>query len=641
MIKLTNLHKSFGQQVLFEDLDYIFPKGDRIALVGSNGAGKTTLIDIISGITKADHGDVEIPKNARIGYLPQNPNPSPMQTVLEECEAGNEELYQLKKQMQNAIETLEKDHSSVNEYEKIESAYKLKGGYSLAANAAAILNGLGFGDELLHKSPKELSGGWRMRLELARLFIKNPDFLILDEPTNHLDLPSLVWVENWLQNFSGTLLFVSHDRALLNRLATSTLHLANKKLTPYAGNFDYFLEMRELKQSQLRDTASNLQKKREHMEKFVERFGAKATKASQANSRKKMIERIRSLESNLDIEGDELTLALNIPEPKKCPRILLEIKDLTIGYDKQLAKNVDLQMEKNMKIAIIGANGIGKTTLLKTLVSQIPQISGEYSFHQDVTFSYFAQDQLERLKLNESILNNMLDNHNLTEKEARSILGAFMFRDDDIHKNVGVLSGGETSRLGLAKTLTVQSSLLLLDEPTNHLDMTSVEILASSLNEYTGSILFVSHDRNFIDTVCTHVFVMLEDGRNQLFEGNLADYQRMAKVSGFPNIFEIKTNAPESTKATTQEPKGNFQQRKEQQRRKEKLQREIKASEKAQEQLRKQIQANELAMSNTDPSNYAEINRLATETDELKSKLEELELEWLELSDELESTDGN
>jgi len=542
MIRMDGLTKTFGTKTVLENVTFHFPEGARISLVGANGAGKTTLLDILTGVTEADRGTVLKPGRLRLGYLPQEPNASPMVSVLEEAVAGGEGYIQtLVRRHRAALDKMTEDYSEANHkaWDLIDDEYKHERGYSLEADAKSILAGLGFTPEMISKDPRALSGGWRMRLELAKIFLNRPNFLILDEPTNHLDLPSLVWVENWLQNFSGTLLFVSHDRSLLRRLPNMTLHLQNARLTPYQGNFDKFLEERELRMAEEFAQAETLRKRREHLEKFVDRFGAKASKASQAQSKMKMIARIRDLES--DVGGDDQVDSMHIAIPLGQPsgREVVKIKDGAIGYEKPLSRNINLLVERGQKVAIIGANGIGKSTLLKTVVGHIPALAGTFELGHNARLAWFAQDQLEIMDSSKSVLDNVLEaSPKVTQGVARNVLGSLLFRGDDVHKKVGVLSGGEKARVGLARLLLQEANLLMMDEPTNHLDISSCEILSQAIQEFEGTVVFVSHDRDFIDAVCSHVYAMLPDGRGRLFEGKLDDYRRLALKSDFPDVLD-------------------------------------------------------------------------------------------------------
>ena len=556
MIRIDNLKKYFGTKPILEEVSYHFPEGERIALVGANGAGKTTLLNVLTSVEELDGGSILKPPRLRLGYLPQEPNPRPADTVLEEAVAGGEGymqvLYRAHRDALHAMSVEYSDKTHQN-FERIDFDFNREGGYAMESDAKAVLGGLGFSPETIESNPSSLSGGWRMRLELAKIFINKPNFLILDEPTNHLDLPSLIWVERWLQSYQGTLLFVSHDRSLLDRLPTMTIHLHLGKMNVYKGNFTSFLEQRELRLQQDASTADALRRRREHLQSFVDRFGAKATKAAQAQSRVKMIARIREMESTVPSDDAPDSIALKIPMSTPSGREVLKIIDGAVGYQKVLSKGIQLLVEKGQRIAVIGANGIGKSTLLKTIAGVLKAKEGSFTVGYNVSLGWFAQDQLDSLDLNKDLMYNVLQaSAETSEREARSLLGSLLFRGEDVFKKVGVLSGGEKARVGLAKLLAQRANFLVMDEPTNHLDLSSVEILVEALQEYAGTLLFVSHDRNFIDAVCTHVFVMLPDGRSQVFVGKLEDYQRLAKVSGFPDVLDPSPiNGPSNSKSNS------------------------------------------------------------------------------------------
>lgn len=650
MLRIEGLQKSYGSRALVADATYQFPAGERIALVGANGAGKTTLLNMICGHESPDAGRILVPGQSAVGYLPQNPNPFPESTVLQEAKAGAQVIAKLERDLNEALNDLTErsdDENALARFEAAETALRLAGGYALEAKAQSILKGLGFKSEDLQKNPRELSGGWRMRLELTRLFLSEPEFLILDEPTNHLDLPSLVWVEEWLMSFRGTLLFVSHDRALLNKLATYTLHLHQGNLTPYRGNFDAFLDQREARMEQEHAALAQLRRRREAMEQFVQRFGAKATKATQAQSRLKMISRIRDLEENIDqnTEGQEASVFIDIPAPQKSPRIIFELEKGSIGYAHPLAHGVSLTLERGQKVAIIGANGIGKSTLLRTIAGHQRALGGRFSLTPGVAMAYFAQEQTETLDMDATVLTNLLRHTDLGEPAARQLLGGFLFRGEDVFKKTKVLSGGELSRLGLACSLGKRAGLILLDEPTNHLDMASVETLASGLEDHEGTVLFVSHDRTFIDAVCTHIFAMLPDGRSMLFPGKLHDYVRLAAVSGFPNVLAAKNDVPGDTDAppshnrpsSTDQRGLSHAQSKERKASLLKSKKRVDQLEKEMAQLREKSAGIDLAMATIPAHDYLKNQELHRESLALRELLEAKEEEWLHASEELES----
>lgn len=644
MLRIDSLTKRYGDKVLFDSVSYHFPAGEKIALVGANGAGKSTLLNILCGLDQPDNGAMIQPSNTTIGYLPQTPNPNPAATVLNECVAGATRLAALQKTMDQALATMTSspgDETALHAYEIAETSFRAEDGFTIEARAASILTGLGFKDAELTKDPRLLSGGWRMRLELARLFIKNPDLLILDEPTNHLDLPSLVWVESFLAGFRGTLLFVSHDRALLNRLATLTLHLDRSRLTPYVGNFDQFLVARDERAASEEAQRTDLRRRREEMEDFVERFGAKASKAAQAQSRVKMIAKLRALEDGMGApSGPDSHIAMQIPPAPKTPRVVLSIENGTIGYDKPLASGVNLTVERGQKIAVIGANGIGKSTLLKTIVGRQAALAGAFAPTTGVSMAFFAQDQAETLDKNDTVLGNLLRQSNLGERGARAMLGGFLFRGDDVFKTAKVLSGGEKSRLGLAILLGRSAGFLLLDEPTNHLDMSSVEMLASALADHDGTMMFVSHDRTFIDNIATHIFAMLPDGRSMLFEGKLDDYQRMARTAGFPNVLQVedkeKAPAAKSQGSAPSAPKVSDEAVRELKKRRQKLETRIGVLDKQMAKDRAVLTQINSDLVGASPTDFAKITALHKQLTALNTSVDAAEEEWLMLSEELE-----
>lgn len=638
MICITNLSKAYGTRQLLQDVTYHFPSGEKIALVGDNGAGKSTLLNILCQLEHLDSGTITKPHQVKIGYLPQQPNPTPLSSILEECKNGHKELVHLSLQLEATLQVMT-DHPSDDNclnYENILQKFQNAGGFEWEANAKAILVGLGFAQSDFSNHPSSLSGGWRMRLELAKLFLASPDFLILDEPTNHLDLPSLVWVENFLQSFKGTLLFVSHDRKLLNKLATVTLHLNNGKLKSYAGNYDAFLHAQAISYAHQQATFTQLEKKKDQLERFVERFGAKATKAKQAQSKQKIIDKLSEQQSTLELPTQQATIAFTLPEPPPIERVTCTVKQLDIGYKAThiLSKNINLQIERGQKIAVIGANGIGKSTLLRTLIGLINPLGGEIQLASKAIISFFAQDQLDTLKPNESVLQNTTQLGEIPEKEARSLLGSFLFRGDDVFKPVHVLSGGEKSRVGLAVSLAKKANFLFLDEPTNHLDMHSVEALIAALQKFKGTVIFVSHDRNFIDSICTHVFAMVSDGRSMLFEGKLDDYEHLSAIAGFPNVLHAANNESSNQPSINQE---THREKKELKQERKKLEKNIAIFEKTSHELEQQIKKLDEQSNQIPGSDFVSLTKIQEEKDKLIAQLSEIEANWLIAQEELEN----
>lgn len=512
MIIVKNLTKKFGDRTIIRDFSYHFPKNTKIGIVGANGAGKTTFLNILTGMEEYDSGEIVIPKDCVLGYLPQIPNEFPKETILEECISGHSRLCELQEKLQLSLKELSENYSNetYEKYEQIETEFANKGGYALEAEAKGILIGLGFETSQFNISPLVLSGGWRMRLELARLLINNPNFLILDEPTNHLDLPSLTWLEGYLKSFAGTLLFVSHDREFLNNLSDQIIHISNGNLKVYNGDFDSFVEQRDANAAFAKKQKEALKRKQDHLQEFVDKFRYKASKAKQAQSKMKMIERLKQLEERIDIEESDQKPVFKMAVEKQSSKVVLELKNGVIGYEGvPLNKNLDLRIIRGNKIAIIGTNGIGKSTLLKTIIGEIPLISGEMKLGNNVSIGYYAQSQLEVLDPKLDALENVLKlTKDTNQQQARAILGCLLISKEDVKKPVSVLSGGEKSKVTIAALLAQKSNFLILDEPTNHLDMSSAEALSSALNEYDGTILVVSHNRAFINSFATHIFQM-------------------------------------------------------------------------------------------------------------------------------------
>ena len=519
MIRIENISKKYADQKVLDHITYHFPQGERIALVGANGQGKTTLLNAITGVEAPDDGRVIKPKDHKLSFLAQSFSDHPQATILLECVSGHEAIFRYKVQMEQSLKEMETEYSDevYEAYEKHLRLYEAEGGYQIEGLAERVLQGLGFRPDQLSESPLKLSGGWRMRLELAKILVSNPDFIILDEPTNHLDLPSIEWLENYLLDFKGTLLFVSHDRTFLNALGTVTLHLQSGQVREYQGNFDSFLRQRELLQSGQEAAAKKLEQQKAHMQKFVDRFRAKASKASQAQSRMKQIEKIdAALENSSVLENDK---AFHIPKlnyPKSGKEVLVA-ENLTVGYKDPLIKDVHLRMLRGEKIGIIGANGKGKTTLLKTLMEAITPLKGSVQLGTNVHTEFYSQGAAEDIRSDQSVFNCIAQqNPDLTGQEQRALLGAFLFKGNDLKKKTKVLSGGERARLVFACLFGRLPNLILMDEPTNHLDMMSKDILAEMLRQYTGSLLFVSHDRDFIESVADDILEVVDQKLQRL-----------------------------------------------------------------------------------------------------------------------------
>jgi ATP-binding cassette subfamily F protein 3 len=433
MLILNNLSKNFNGRFVLQNINYNFPENAIVALVGVNGAGKTTLLNILCNLDTPDDGNVTKAKSKIIGYLPQEPNPDPLESILLECMSGARELFQIKKDMEEANLAMAEDFTNekYEKFEYLENLFRSKDGYSFEYNTSNILLGLGFKEDQLDKHPKVLSGGWKMRLELAKILLEDPDFLVLDEPTNHLDLPAILWLENYLKKFRGTILFVSHDETLLNSLPNMILHLKNGSLTEYQGNYDNFLIQYELREANKVAAVKNIEGKIETVSRFVERFGAKASKATQAQSKRKMIERLEREASSISIDKSDAEINIRIPITQKSGKDVVIFENCAIGYDKPLVKKISFTAVRGQKIAIIGANGLGKSTLIKSIIGHQPFLSGDVAIGHNVKMAYYAQDQAEYLDMNKTALDNLKEaNFNLSEGNARGLLASFLFKGD-------------------------------------------------------------------------------------------------------------------------------------------------------------------------------------------------------------------
>ena len=524
MIYLQNLHKQFGSKIILKNANFHLRPGERVGLVGENGTGKTTLFRIIMKTESSDSGKVIFRKGAQAATLEQELN-AYNGSVLERVISGNISLRTIRQEMDKLEQKMGSEPTSettTSNYGKLQYQFEQLNGYELEPRACAILSGLGFSDEKIKKPLNEFSGGWRMRVEMARLLLQNPDILLLDEPTNHFDLKSVEWLEGFLKNYDGSLLLISHDRRFLNSLVTRIVELEQGILTTYSGNYNDFERLKKEREAQLLSESVNQQKRISEIERFIERFRAKNTKATQVQSRIKMLNKMERIET---MTGTK-TVGFRFPQPVRTGRISIELEKIDKSYgDNIVYQNFSIRIERGWKVALVGENGAGKSTLMKLLAGIISHDSGKIQSGHNVTRSYYAQHQADALDPKKTVLESMDElSHNLSRTRLRTILGSFLFSGDDVNKKVSVLSGGERSRLSLARMLASPSSLLLLDEPTNHLDMRSCEVLSAALADYEGTLCIISHDRYFLDGFINRVWEV-NRGSVREYIGNYSEYE--------------------------------------------------------------------------------------------------------------------
>jgi len=507
MLTIADVSKSYGTRELFSDVSLFIARTDRLGLIGPNGAGKSTLFNLILGEEKADTGTIEWERGADFGFLPQESAPAGEETILHIATSGKK---------------LEPD----------EDDYDID--YTLEPRARKILAGLGFKEGDADKIANTFSGGWVMRAHLARLLVAEPALLLLDEPTNHLDLEALLWFQDYLTRYPGGLVVISHDRAFLNALCTGMLELRAGTLHYYHGNYDNFLKEKDARKSQQAALFKNQQREIAHLQKFVDRFGAKASMASRAKSKEKQIERLQDVA--IEEPHEELKrINFRFPQPPRSGLKVIELEHVRQAYgDHVVYKDLNFTAERGQRIVLVGPNGAGKSTLLKILADTIPIQGGVRELGSNVVVGYFAQNRLDNLKPELSVFDNVMElrtNENqLTEQQARAILGAFLFRKDDVHKPIQVLSGGEKSRLALARILVKPPNLLLMDEPTTHLDIASIDALVNALKNYEGTLIFISHDVHFIRALAENV-LHVHSGRLTSYAGNYDYYLDKSKAS--------------------------------------------------------------------------------------------------------------
>jgi len=528
MIQLSAAGKRYGHKLLFEDADWLITPQDRVGLVGANGTGKSTVMKILAGLETLDYGAISRAKGISAGYLPQDGLNLSGRTVFAECMAVFDELRALEQEMEDLTRRMsELDHASPeytqvgDRYHRIEHEFRTRDGYAIEAQVGTVLSGLGFQKPDWTRQTEEFSGGWQMRIALAKLLLQKPNLLLLDEPTNHLDLEARNWLEEYLGDYPYAYVLISHDRYFLDVTIGKIVEIWNKRLHTYLGNFDKYQAQKTQRREQLEAAYRNQRERIEQLEVFINRFRYQATKAKQVQSRIKELEKMERIE----LPEEEKTIHFSFPQPKPSGRIVAEFNGVAKSYgEKQVFAGVSFMIERGDRIALVGVNGAGKSTLIKLLANDEPLTAGEFRLGHNVLADYFAQDQYKELDPEARILDDLGEmSPRSTQTELRSLLGCFLFSADDVFKRIGVLSGGERNRYALLRMLLHPANFLLLDEPTNHLDLRAKDILLDALMKYTGTVVFVSHDRYFIDKLATRIFEV-GDGRVEIYPGNYEDY---------------------------------------------------------------------------------------------------------------------
>ena len=631
ILQANKIERSFAGEVLFDNINLQVDERDRIALVGKNGAGKSTLLKILVGEEEPTSGEINKKKDISLSYLAQDSRFESENTIYDEMLHVFDDLRRTEQQLrQMELEMGEKSGEDLDklmsDYDRLSENFRQAGGFTYEADIRAILNGFKFDDSMWQMRIAELSGGQNTRLALAKMLLEKPNLLVLDEPTNHLDIETIAWLENYLVNYSGALIIVSHDRYFLDKVATITLDLTKHSLDRYVGNYSRFVELKEQK---LATEAKNYEKQQKEiaaLEDFVNRNLVRASTTKRAQSRRKQLEKMERLDKP---EAGKKSANMTFQSEKTSGNVVLTVENAAVGYDGEvLSQPINLDLRKMNAVAIVGPNGIGKSTFIKSIVDQIPFIKGEKRFGANVEVGYYDQTQ-SKLTPSNAVLDELWNDFKLTpEVEIRNRLGAFLFSGDDVKKSVGMLSGGEKARLLLAKLSMENNNFLILDEPTNHLDIDSKEVLENALIDFDGTLIFVSHDRYFINRVATHVLELSEKG-STLYLGDYDYYVEKKAEMEVSQIEEISTSNQVKEASLV----NDYQAQKESQKEARKLMRQIESLEAEIEELESQSQAISEQMLETNDA--GELMELQAELDKISHRQEEAMLEWEELSEQV------
>ena len=639
ILTVSGLNKSFGARDLFADADMQIRARDRVALVGPNGSGKTTLVEILIGLQQPDAGDVSIASDVVLGYLPQETDDLRGRSLLEEVlsvgaqvtDAGHR-MKLLEQEMAEAPAGPERDRL-VREYGAMQDRFTTLGGYSIEAEAKKILAGLAFSEPDLGRRTETFSGGWMMRIALAKLLLSKPDLLMLDEPTNHLDVESVEWLERFLVAYEGAILLISHDRDFMNAIATKVVEIDRGKLVSYTGDYEGFVRQREELLRQREAAAKHQARERAATEVFINRFRYKASKARQVQSRIKALERVDKVEP---VGKTRRNMRLSFPPPPPASRVVVELERVSFSYnDKPVYRDLDLAIERDHKIAIVGPNGAGKSTLLKLVAGVLEPVGGERKVSPKTSLGYFAQHQIEALDPDKRVLEELQASiPKNVDVKPRDLLGRFLFSGEDVDKPISVLSGGERTRVALAKMLVSPLNLLCLDEPTNHLDIASRDVLEDALEEYEGAMVLITHDRHLIRSVATRIVEVVE-GNITTFDGDY-DYYLSKR--------ERDVQAPAAERPAVTTPTAAKERRRVAAREREKsraLRKEIAAVEKKLERAAAEMRR--IGDILADPNVYAtdaDIGALSRDYEREQRRVQKLEREWEEASERLEALEA-
>ncbi|MFS9263081.1 ABC-F family ATP-binding cassette domain-containing protein [Streptococcus mitis] len=631
ILQANKIERSFAGEVLFDNINLQVDERERIALVGKNGAGKSTLLKILVGEEEPTSGEINKKKDISLSYLTQDSRFESENTIYDEMLHVFDDLRRTERQLrQMELEMGEKTGAELDklmsDYDRLSENFRQAGGFTYEADIRSILNGFKFDESMWQMKIAELSGGQNTRLALAKMLLEKPNLLVLDEPTNHLDIETIAWLENYLVNYSGALIIVSHDRYFLDKVATITLDLTKHSLDRYVGNYSSFVEQKEQK---LATEAKNYEKQQKEiaaLEDFVNRNLVRASTTKRAQSRRKQLEKMERLDKP---EAGKKSANMTFQSEKTSGNVVLTVENAAVGYDGEiLSEPISLDLRKMNAVAIVGPNGIGKSTFIKSIVDQIPFIKGEKRFGANVEVGYYDQTQ-SKLTPSNTVLDELWNDFKLTpEVEIRNRLGAFLFSGDDVKKSVGMLSGGEKARLLLAKLSMENNNFLILDEPTNHLDIDSKEVLENALIDFDGTLLFVSHDRYFINRVATHVLELSENG-STLY---LGDYDYYVDKKAEMEVSQIEETST-SNQAKEASPVNDYQAQKESQKEVRKLMRQIESLETEIEELESQSQAISEQMLETNDAD--KLMELQVELDKIIHRQEEAMLEWEELSEQV------